>query len=236
MIPQLTHFTNSIDAVLNILSHGFAWQRNDRDVISVLLPDLDFSKREPQSFGQLCLTENRIETDRNETKFFGQFGIQVSTNWAIANNAQPVIYLPESGPLVDSFRSLFTQTYQKAIAEQKYPDDEAMQQWVVSAAMAGLDGQPLYASLLHIYEFMEPAKHSKEREWRVVNPLPDWSISNSTEEAIKNVSPPKGWAKHIHVVDVEPRDVDAIICPRSIKTELEDRLPEQFRGIEVHAH
>lgn len=234
-MPSLTHFTNSIDAVVNILSYGFAWQRNDREVISLLLEEVDFSAREPESFGQVCFTENNYESERDKTKFFGKYGIQVSQDWSRLNNLQPVIYVPQFGPVVEAFRFLFTQTYQKALAEKEYPDDKAMQMWVVSSVMANVAGQPLYGSLLRIYQFMEPARHSGEREWRAVNPYPDWSISNSTEKAIKNVSPPKGWAKIVHVLKVEPADIEAIICHDVNETELRAKLPETFREVSIQA-
>ncbi len=38
MTTKLTHFTESADAVKNILEHGFAWMRNDREVIRYFLP------------------------------------------------------------------------------------------------------------------------------------------------------------------------------------------------------
>lgn len=233
---ELAHFTNSIDAVVNILTYGFAWQRNDREVISLLLEQVDFSEREPESFGQVCFTENRFESEREKTKFFGRFGIQVSLAWARQNNVQPVIYVPQYGPLIESFRFLFTQTYQKAVAEQKYPDDKAMQMWKVSSAMANVAGQPLYANLLCIYQFMEPARHSGEREWRAVNPNPDWSISNSTEKAIKNVSPPEGWAKIVHVLKVEPTDIEALICLEADKNDLENRVPHGFEIVPIRTY
>lgn len=233
MKQSLSHFTNSIDAVVGILAHGFAWQRNDREVISNLLPGIDFSDREPQSFGQVCFTENSYETDRDQTKFFGRFGIQVSTAWAQRNNAQPVIYLPDKGPLVDVFQSLFVQSYENAVTEEEYPDDTALRGWRTNAAMAGFAGQHIYRCLLRLYEFMEPAKHSNEREWRIVNPMPNYSISNLTEDAIKEVSPPLGWAIHVNVVKVEPPDVAALICPQADKNDLEQRLPQDFEEVPI---
>jgi hypothetical protein len=90
---NLTHFTKSLDAVLNILEHGFAWIRNDRKVIRHLLPEVDFSQREPQSFGQICFTENRRETSAEHVKKYGTFGIEVKWEWAKRNKIQPVIYI-----------------------------------------------------------------------------------------------------------------------------------------------
>lgn len=236
MSRKLTHFTNSQKGLLNILEYGFAWMRNDRIVIESLLPDVDFSKREPQSFGQICFTENTFETDRDHTKFFGGYGIEVSLGCAKRHEMQPVLYVPDTGPVLDSLRFLFGQTYQKARAEELYPDDLARQQWTVSAAMAGITGKPLYAALLNLYQFMEPANHSAEREWRIVNPDPDWSISNSTEKAIKNVSPPQGWASVLRVVPIHPEDIVALVCRKQDADKLAACLREPFRQVPIDAH
>lgn len=205
-------------------------------VIESLLPGVDFSKREPQSFGQVCFTENTFESNRDHTKFFGAYGIQVTWKWAARHQAQPVIYVPDSGPVLNSLRLLFQQTYQKAKAEERFPDDLARQQWMVSAPMAGVAGKPLYAALLNLYQFMEPAQHSAEREWRIVNPHPDWGISNSTEKAIKNVSPPRGWATVLHVVSIDPGDVVALFCREQDADDLVESLQEKFKQIPIHAH
>lgn len=236
MSRQLAHFTNSKKSLLNILEHGFAWIRNDRVVIESLLPSVDFSEREPQSFGQVCFTENTFESNRDHTKFFGTYGIQVTWEWAARHQAQPVIYVSDTGPVLDSLRFLFQQTYQKAKAEEQFPDDLARQQWMVSAPMAGVIGKPLYAALLNLYQFMEPAQHSAEREWRIVNPNPDWSISSSTEKAIKNVSPPRGWATVLHVVPIDPEDVVALFCRKQDAAGLEKSLQEKFKQVPIHAH
>jgi len=233
---KLYHYTNSIDALVNILSYGFAWMRNDRVVIETLLPGVDFSDREPESFGQVCFSENSFMSERDKTKFFGSFGLQVSEHWARKHKAQPALYIEDKGPVVDCFRFLFKQFHSKAKAEERYPNDAASQQWEVSHAMASVVGQPLYAQLLGIYRFMEPARHFSEREWRIVNPEPDWSISNNTGKAIENVSPPEGWARLLHVIAVKPIDIIAIHCEQVNYETLKAALPEDFKDVQIYAH
>ena len=210
--------------------------RNDRVVIESLLPNVDFTTREPESFGQVCFSENSYRTERDKTKFFGSFGLQVSEAWARKHQAQPVIYMHDEGPVLSSFQYLFNQFHSKAMAQEKYPNDAARQMWETSRAMAGVVGQPLYAHLLELYRFMEPAIHYTEREWRVVNPEPDYSISNDTDKAIENVSPPQGWAKIIHVIPILPDDIVSIHCKQSDKDKLESALPNEFRDKMIYAH
>jgi len=233
MTTQLTHFTNTAAAVGNILEHGFAWMRNDREVIRYLLPGVDFSKREPQSFGQICFTENQREINRDHTKFFGSFGIEVKWEWARCNNVQPVIYIPQEGPLLEAFKSLFKQAYQKAKAEEKYPNDKARQMWETSAAMAGVQGVALYANLLTLYQYMEPARYSGEREWRITNPDPNYNISQDLDETLAAVSPPHAWAQHLNVVKVVPEDIVNISCEKQALGELLATIPKEFKDVPV---
>lgn len=236
MSRKFTHFTNSKKSLLNILEHGFAWMRNDRQVIEMLLPNVDFSRREPQSFGQVCFTENTYESNRDHTKFFGSFGIQVSSAWADKHNIQPVIYIPETGPILESLSFLFDQTFRKAMVEERFPDDSARQQWMVSASMASITGKPLYAALLKLYEYMEPIQHAAEREWRIVNPNTDWGIPDSIEKTIKNVSPPKGWLKILGVIPIEPKDIVALVCRKQDVDGLSASLQDRFKHIPINAH
>ena len=233
---KLTHYTNSIEALINILEHGFAWMRNDRIVIRSLLPEVNFGNREPQSFGQVCFSENTFQSKRDETKFFGSFGLEVSDEWARKYKAQPVLYIDDEGPVAESFRFLFEQFHSKALSEERYPNDAARQQWEVSCAMANIEGQPLYAELLKIYQYMEPARHFSEREWRIVNPKPDWGISNDTSKVVKNVSPPEGWAKWLHVVQIAPEDAAAIHCKQENHEALKKSLPALFQNVLIHTH
>jgi hypothetical protein len=230
---NLTHFTKSADAVSNILEHGFAWIRNDRKVIRYLLPEVDFSQREPQSFGQISFTENSRETSAEHIKKYGTFGIEVTWEWAERNKIQPVIYIPQNGPLIDSLKFLFTQIYNKAKAEELYPNDKPRQMWETNAAMAGVVGSSLYGSLLKLYEYMEPAENSHEREWRIANQDPNYSITTDLNKTIEDVSPPKGWANIMNVVKIEPSDIINISCKKENYSELTKKIREKFRYIHI---
>jgi hypothetical protein len=55
---RLTHYTRTIEAVANILTHGFAWVPNKRKLIQKFVPHHNFSGREPQQlFGMISFTE-----------------------------------------------------------------------------------------------------------------------------------------------------------------------------------
>lgn len=229
----LTHFTKTVSAVENILEHGFAWIRNDRKVICDLLPEVDFSQREPQSFGQICFTENKHEASPDHIEKYGSYGIEVKLEWAKRNNVQPVIYISKEGPLIDSLKYLYTQTYNKTKIEELYPNDEARQMWETSAVMAGFVGSPLYGCLLKLYEYMEPSENTHESEWRITNQDPNYSITNDLKKTIEDVSPPQGWATIMNVVKIEPNDIIKINCKKENYSELKNKIPHRFKCVHI---
>src|SRR6185312_16460838 len=111
---RLTHYTRTIEAVANILTHGFAWVPNKRKLIQKFVPHHNFSGREPQQlFGMISFTDSEPPAPPKDLEEFGQFGIVVSSQWAQLHRAQRVLYVCEEGPVVDAFRGLFENGYEQ---------------------------------------------------------------------------------------------------------------------------
>jgi hypothetical protein len=169
---MITHYTHTAEAVANILMHGFAWLPNRRKLAELLVPWHDFLKREPQQFGMVSFTENQPAYAKAHCEEFGYFGIVVTEEWAIQKRAQRVIYVEANGPATDAWRNLFALGYGDLQSRIKYSDDGA---WLMAyenkAAASAIAGSALWANLLQIWEYMEPASVSQQREWRVVKPL-----------------------------------------------------------------
>ena len=231
---MLTHYTDSVDAVVGILTNGFAWVPNRRDLMPLLVPEHDFSRREPQQFGMVSFTELETEHAGAHTACFGRFGIVVTEEWARANRAERVIYVEKEGPAYEVWRSLFAVGFRDVKSRIEYPDDAA---WLMSfenkAAAGAIAGSRIWATLLQLYEYMESAEFSSEREWRIVNPDPDYSLSQSKSEVIRQVSPPQGWAQKKNLVPVSHRDVEAFVCPRNEYGRLLDSLPDGYQDLTV---
>jgi hypothetical protein len=158
----------------------------------------------------------------------------VSERWAVQNRAQRVIYVENQGPVTDSLRELFAVGFADVTHRIKYPDDAgwlmAYENKHVASAVAG---STLWACLLQLWEFLEPASSAQQREWRIVNPLPLYSLSEDRTEAIAQVSPPLGWAQHTNVLPVPRSAVTALVCQPSDLVHLRDTLPENYREIAV---
>ena len=231
---MLTHYTQTIGAVVNILSHGFAWFPNARKLAERLLPQRDWSTREPQQFGMISFTELPPQQASTHREKYGSFGIMVKDGWAEHNQAQRVIYVSDRGPLFLTIRKLFDIGYQDLQARIEYPDDGVWRMSVENKNIASaVAGAALWHELLTVWEYLEPEASSPEREWRIVNSLPDYSLAGSKPEIIAAVSPPLNWAKYTRVVAVKLEDIEALVCPSSLVLALHESVPAAFRHLPI---
>ena len=182
------------------------------------------------SFTELAPWEAAEHSER-----FGRFGIVVSEQWATRHNAQRVFYVPEYGPLVDALRLLFTAGLQEL--EQKLPANE--QQWRMPfenrAVAASIAGAALWRTLLTLWEYLEPEESAAQREWRVVNPEPDYSAFGTKSETIAAVSPPRNWARHTRVVPIQPSEIVSFVCPKSLVERTRIALPLPYQEVRFEA-
>lgn len=231
---MLTHYSDRIEALVGILTNGFAWVPNRRNLMPLLVPQHDFSRREPQQFGMISFTELEPAHARDHASTFGPFGVVVSEEWAYANQAERVIYVRNDGPALDAWRSLFAVGYRDLTSRIEYPDDAAWLMSFENKAMAGaVAASTLWVALLQLYEYIESADFAGEREWRIVHPHPHYSLTDSKDEIIRQISPPRGWAQFLNVVCVSRRDVEALVCPRREYGILRDSLPDGYEDVTV---
>jgi hypothetical protein len=231
---MLTHYTSSPGAVANILTHGFAWFPNRRKLAHLLIPSHDFSRREPQQFGMISFTEIEPASAAAHCAVFGHYGIVVSDAWASAKKAQRVTYVEDDGPIAESLKVLFAIGYADVKRRIKYPDDGA---WLMAyenkAAANAIAGSTIWAHLLQLWEYLEPVASADQREWRVVNPQPNYSLSESKVQVIADVSPPKNWAQFTNIVPIQRSDVVALVCRSSDRETLFPHLPSAYHDVAV---
>jgi hypothetical protein len=230
----LTHYTLRIEDVVAILTNGFAWVATSRELAQLLMPKHDFAKREPQQFGMICFTELSPSEASRQLRIFGRFGVVVSDRWAAQHNAQRVVYVEKEGPVVSALRALFEIGLADLERRIQYPDDTGWTAGYHNKAVAsGVVGSRIWANCLTLWEYLQPAEHAGEREWRVVNPMPHYGISKDRREAISLVAPPQGWSKYINVVSIQRPDVDALVCQRGDEKALLAALPAEYRDVRV---
>jgi hypothetical protein len=233
---QFTHYTGTIETVQKIFSNGLAWVPNRRGLIEAFLPSHDFSGREPQQFGMVSFTELPPATAEAPRKVFGNYGIMVSEEWAFSQKMQKVIYIARKGPVFDSLCALFQYAYAELLKASVRREKEISQMVFTNKVRAGIAGGSLYANLLQLYEYMEPIDNSYQQEWRIVHPQPLYGYRETKEELIKNVSPPKGWAKFMNVLPLEPKDMVGFVCPVHDEVVFRQVLPEAYHNIPLYSY
>jgi hypothetical protein len=158
-------YTESARAVANMLTHGFAFMPNPRQVTQWLLPEHDFGNEEPQQFGMISFTDLPIDAASEVRRCFGQFGVSVTSAWALRNGAQPLLYVTKGGPVADALRALFHAAHGGMKAAIPYPKDTFWTRSYRNRFVAAAFGGREYALLLRMYDFMESAEHAWQREW-----------------------------------------------------------------------
>lgn len=229
MSLRLTHYTGEAAAVPNILSNGFAWVPNCRNLISKLVPAHDFSEREPQQFGMISFTDLTPDEAVEHRKEFRNYGIIVSENWARKHRAQKVLYIDKSGPIFDALSLIFNEGCNDVRSKIRFPNS-AMWQMAYTNKAAAITNSRLWIGLLQLYEFIEPIENAYQSEWRIVHQEPYYGYAKTNAEIIKNVSPPQGWARVLNVVTVQPEDVLGFVCPRVEQENLKSVLPKDYKA------
>jgi hypothetical protein len=231
---RLTHYTRTVEAVANILTHGFAWVPNKRKLIQKFVPHHNFSEREPQLFGMISFTDSEPPVPPKHLEEFGQFGIVVSPQWARLHRAQRVLYVSEGGPVIDAFRGLFENGYEQLSKSIRFPADGAAKMAFTNKHMASVHGGFLWSNLLTLYEYMEPLDNAYQSEWRIVNPNPLYGYGQTTPEVIQKVSPPRNWAKHVNVLKFPQDAIVGFVCRRREEEVLKEALPPDFQSKPLH--
>ena len=145
--------------------------------------------------------------------------------------AQRVIYV-EEGPCLDALQWLYTTAFNRLNFD--YEGDRF--EWLsatspaVNKAMAGVEGEVLWANLLMLYEYFEDGEHACQSEWRIVHPIPRFGYPPTIADIIATVSSPKGWAKVTDLSALRPPDeaIIGLICPRQEEAALRQALPPRF--------
>jgi hypothetical protein len=148
---------------------------------------------------------------------------------------QQVIYIEEGSPALDAWQALLLTGLRDFEGRVQFPDDKFQTKMgFENKAATGVMGSMLWASLLQLYEYMESSNFVDKREWRIVNPDPNYSIREITHAAIGQVSPPQGWAQHMNVGPVSPGDITKFICPRGEFREFQSALSAEYRNIPIY--
>jgi hypothetical protein len=189
---SLAHYTSSADIIASILTHGFLLVPNKRYLINAFLGEDLFSEREPQEFGMVSFTQLRMEDAASHRDRFGAFGIVVSWDWALRNDAQRVVYVDVEGPVASELAWLFRfarQEFERAAGGAVHA------QTLENKAAASFARSTLWSRLLTLYEYMEPERNSAQVEWRIVNRLPQYHSGATRAEVVMRSYKPSSFGR-----------------------------------------
>jgi len=228
---RLVHYTGSPEVVASILRTGFLLVPNKRHLINALLGEELFSEREPQEFGMVSFTQLPIAEATTHRERFGSFGIIVSWEWALAQDAQRVIYVDEAGPIASTFAWLFRlakQELERAVGGKPSP------MTLTNKAMAFTKDSTMYARLLTLYEYMEPERNSGQLEWRIVNKIPQYQdVGKSRADLVQDLLRIATMWTNFGSTRVRPNDIHAFICHRNAMDTLHAAIPKEFHDVPI---
>lgn len=234
----LSHLTSSIENLISIIENGLIFFPNERKVFSKLSfiegkPDLP----EPQCKGMISFTDIPHEAACRHRKKYGEFGIAIQKNWATKHGACKVIYMQENNPIFDAFHNLFKILTPVPRNLENGETDAYIEQIArTNAKFAKSLGNPAYAELLKLHEYMQTDEHVAESEWRIIRPI-EFAFSNGMELAeIKKICLRAGKNKIFPNLHVTPQATSFLICPEYNLTELQKKLPQQWINISIKTH
>jgi len=227
---RLAHYTSSVEVIASILTYGFLLVPNKRYLINALLGEDLFNEREPQEFGMVSFTQLRMEDAAAHRDRFGTFGIIVSWDWALRNDAQRVVYVDVEGPVASELVWLFRFARQEFERAAGGTVDARSLENKVAAAFAR---STLWSRLLTLYEYMEPERNSAQIEWRIANRLPQYHSGATRSDVVRSILEAVKLWKKFGSVRITPNDVHGFICPRGELSQLRSVLPTGFQNIPI---
>lgn len=106
------------------------------------------------------------------------------------------------------------------------PDDEGLKLAYRNKEFAAFMGAPGYSAALEEYEFMQTVCDKSQREWRITQHLPFYSLQP------KQVPNPKGWG-HLYFKKFDVSDVEFLICPSGKAKVILGKIPKGFRSVRL---
>lgn len=109
----LFHFTKTNDTLKNIIRDGF-WPRFCLEDIGWLGYELS----DYVAYPMVCFCDIPISRVDEHVKFYGEYGIGLTKEWAMANKFTPVLYVASNSHIPKRFREIATIAFKLAEEEQ----------------------------------------------------------------------------------------------------------------------
>ncbi len=97
----LFHFTNSNDTLKLILKGGF-WPKYCLEDVKWV----DFNDHKFIAYPMVCFCDIPLSRVGEHVKFYGEFGLGLTKEWAVTNSLSPVHYINASSNIPNAFKEL----------------------------------------------------------------------------------------------------------------------------------
>lgn len=233
-VLRFIHYTSSLEGLLGILKHGFIINPCQRKTLSQFTDRSEFSVREPQYFGMVCLHGFKVVPSLRYWDKYGPFGIEMSPEWVAENGFRRVHYVKKNGRNHRRIKAFFDEAIEELdeIVNSQYPEDGFRQMAYTNKAVAGLLGASKWVNFLNFYETMEPYENSYEREWRFSRPDPLYN-DDPIPQVVDNLNNDRGWSRHIYPLKFSVSDVLKIHVGRNCIKELKCKLGDVNPDVKV---
>ncbi|WP_316674981.1 abortive infection system antitoxin AbiGi family protein [uncultured Tolumonas sp.] len=191
---SLFHFTKSIDFLQKILGNGFYPRYCPEDSSLIKCDEI--------AHPMVCFCDIPISRISEHTRFYGEYGIGLSKDWAIRNNLHPVIYSHETGPVAELMNF---------ILDEPLNCDHCNEEHKPTSLEVFFDKlfpflKPL-AGTMRVYGELKQKEFYQENEWRYVPNKFEMLIG---EEDIKNRTNDMNVLQESEPLTFKPEDIKYI--------------------------
>lgn len=200
----LFHFTKNIEVIKYILKDGF-WPRYCLEDFTWYVHDVDYV-----AFPMVCYCDIPLSRINEHIGFYGEYGIGVTKEWAIANKLNPISYLNSTSDYSLAINNIVEKS--NLPPEHPYYYEHFKDTNIILSHMKPINGRMIIGSESIEKEFYQ------ENEWRYVpknNGVPQWlakNTFNNQDELDKN----NNLTKEHSMLAISPNDIKYIFVKSDI--------------------
>ncbi len=157
------HFTESIVNLEGILKSGFYPQICCEDFIGTISNEEDMEKGVPM----VCFCDIPLSQIRNHVKYYGNYALGLSKEWAIENQVNPVLYTYPNSSLAEKLTVLLNKLVE---SEKNKNNEDLVESKIIKQYMSTIQYVKPYEGRLwkNGNWTKKPVRFYDEREWRFI--------------------------------------------------------------------
>jgi len=205
------HFTKSLDVVKSILAHGFFPRYCLEDVNWLGYEQFDYI-----AYPMVCFCDIPITRISEHIKFYGNYGIGLTKEWAISNQLNPISYISLKSSLITDLRNAVTAAM--TIKEEK---NDSLYAHGIRHVLSF--NKPIMGTIIKDTESKQKEFY-QESEWRYIpkfSNIPPYMTQNIYND-IKLLEDSNSIVAENCALKFNPKDVKYIFVPND--TEIPDLI------------